>query len=515
MTQREKFIALLIILFAWTAFLFSDAIFSAREENTIPPSSTKHLVLDTSLKKGGTSTEEHSSASEFESQIEKLDTQNELSQLTKTVAENVGNGLESAKMKIKDINNSIKDLDLLEKIYQKDESPDVLKVLLQKLVADYQFDKAKAYIADINIFDDKSVDAKTYIYTYINSLSITDNNSMDKFMTFIDQMRYKSMIWSDDYIFYQWLAKLWKKDYEWANTLFTQIRSPIYTNFVTQINDAIEKFNKQQWVPWYYKDSLISLVALKNWYFSLANKLAVSSVLQNWEYILPNQILAYSNFLTNDREKSIENFYELVEIDSENQDKYNFYIWVSHYRAGEYNESIWILAQLLNNSTYKTDAYRYLLLNYEALEDETKMVQVRQKLLGQDDLQESDFKTFYDYVFYKPFAQDSKYTVYSKYKQLSYDFVSICYENLGEQNDTCLYWEVWLDVANESRHDVQNGLLYLAENYPQAHIFQALGDYYKSQNSDDKAKTYYLKAASLSDNISQKNIIEDKLISDF
>jgi hypothetical protein len=54
---------------------------------------------------------------------------------------------------------------------------------------------------------------------------------------------------------------------------------------------------------------------MKNGYFSLANKLAISSVLQNPEYVLPHQILAYSNFLTNNREKSVENFYDLIELD--------------------------------------------------------------------------------------------------------------------------------------------------------------------------------------------------------
>jgi hypothetical protein len=218
--------------------------------------------------------------------------------------------------------------------------------------------------------------------------------------------------------------------------------------------------------------------------------------------------------LTNNREKSVENFYDLIELDWENQDKYNFYIWAAYYRWWDNQKSILVLSQLLDSPEYKTDAYRYLLLNYQKLEDEQKMVQVRQKLLWQDDLVESDFKSFYDIVFYKPFATDSKYTIYNKYKQLSYDLVSVCYENLWKQNNTCLYGEVWLDVVNESRQDVENSLLYLAENYPQADIFQALWDYYTSQNLDDKAKTYYLQAVSLVDDISQKTIIENKLISE-
>jgi adenine-specific DNA methylase len=148
--------------------------------------------------------------------------------------------------------------------------------------------------------------------------------------------------------------------------------------------------------------------------------------------------LAYSNFLTNNREKSVENFYDLIELDWENQDKYNFYIWAAYYRWGNHKESILILSQLLDSPEYKTDAYRYLLLNYQELEDEQKMVQIRQKLLWQDDLLESDFKSFYDIIFYEPFSTDSKYTIYNKYKQLSYDFVSVCYEDLWQKNDTCL-----------------------------------------------------------------------------
>jgi lipopolysaccharide biosynthesis regulator YciM len=71
---------------------------------------------------------------------------------------------------------------------------------------------------------------------------------------------------------------------------------------------------------------------MKNGYFSLANKLAVGSALENPEYVLPYQVLAYSNFMTNDRDKAVDNFYDLVELDNENQDKYNFYIGASYYR---------------------------------------------------------------------------------------------------------------------------------------------------------------------------------------
>lgn len=512
MSKKEKLIVSLVILFIRTAFLFTDAFFSAKQKSKIiDQTQIAQNITNTTIKK--TILPEISEIHEVAWEIQDTD-DTELTKFTKTISENIEKGLDWAKLKIDDIKNEVRDLDILEKIYQKDNNPDILKILLDKLVEDFQFDKAKEYIWNINIFEDKTVDIKTYIYTYINWLSILDDDGMTKFMSFIDQIRYKSLIDSDDYVFYQWLAKIWAKDYKWANILFSQIESSKYSDFISQINNSIQKFDNQKWVPSYYKDSLIWLVMMKNWYFSVANKLALSSILQDEDYILPHQIMAYSNFLTNNREKSIENFYDLVKLDYENQDKYNFYIWVSNYRWWNYQESIWILSQLLNNSEYKTDAYRYLLLNYIQLNDEEKKVQVRQKLLGQNDLQQSDFKNFYDIVFYEPFSTNSKYTIYNKYRQLSYDFVSMCYENLWQNNDTCLYGEVWLDLVNESREDVENGLLYLSENYPQADIFQALWDYYKSKHLDEKSKTYYIKAASLTDNISQKDIIEQKLISE-
>ena len=508
--NKENLLILLIILLSRTSFLFTDAFFSNKSKNVEMPTNivaTNTTNLDV--------VDIHSSASDSLNQkfIEKpiIEIQDPEIHYQKIEQENKEEGFDINNLNLKDIWNNLNNIDMLEKIYNKTKSNDVLKILVDKLLLDYQFEKAKSYIWDIDILKNSTVDAKSYFYTQLNTLSISDPNSMVKFMSFVDQMKYKSLISSDDYLFYQGLAKVWAKDYLWANSIFQQVQSPIYKSFTSQINDSITKFNNQKWAPVYYNDSLISLVLMKNGYFSIANKLAVDAILQNKEYILPYQILAYSNFLTNNREKAIENFYELNSLDIENKDKYNFYIWISQYWLWEYQKSILTLSQLTSNLTYKVDIYRYLLLNYDILQNEEKIVQILQKLLGQNNIGESDFKTFYDIVFYKPFAKNSNYNIYKKYKQMSYDYISVCYEKFGESNDTCLYWEIWLDIVNDTLQDVENNLLYLAEKYPQSHIFQALWDYYRNNNLDEKAKTYYLKAISLTENISQKNLIEQNL----
>ena len=205
--------------------------------------------------------------------------------------ENKEEKLDFKEISLKDIWGSLDGIEILEKLYVKTKTSDVLKVLVDKLLLDYQFEKAKFYLADLDMLKNSIIWARSYFYTQINTLSITDPQSMNKFVNLVDQMKYRSMISVDDHLFYQWLAKIWNKEYDSVVEVFKQIQSPIYKNIISQIEDTIVKFNNQKGAPAYYKDSLIALVMMKNWYFSIANKLAVESLLQNKDYILPYQIL--------------------------------------------------------------------------------------------------------------------------------------------------------------------------------------------------------------------------------
>jgi tetratricopeptide (TPR) repeat protein len=216
--------------------------------------------------------------------------------------------------------------------------------------------------------------------------------------------------------------------------------------------------------------------------------------------------------LTKNREKAIEYFYQLSSLDLEQKSKCDFYIWISYYRLWKYEKSISTLNQLISNDVYKSDVFRYLLLNYEKLWDTNKMIQVWQKQLWTYNLRENDFKMFFDFVFYTPFSMDEKFTIFLNYKQMAYDFVTTCYDKFGSKNDTCIYGEVWLDLANWDFVSAKSNLIYLSEKYPQANIFKALWDYYKKINEIWKAKDYYIKAASITNSPAQKMKLESILI---
>lgn len=406
---------------------------------------------------------------------------------------------------------SYDDVATLQKIYEKNPNPTTLNLLVSKLIQWYQFGLAREYLANINIFQEPNVSIKDYIYVYINTLSITDTSSIQRFKTFIDDAKNNYYISNDDYLFYKWLSDIWTSNYNIAMSWFSSISSPVYKQFISQFSWALSNFSVQQGVPLYYKDALVALVCLKNWYFALANKLAVQSSLQNDEYILPYQILSYSNFLTQDREKSINYFYKLSSLDSDDYEKYNFYIWIAYYRYGNYEKSIAALIPLIN-SVYKEDAYRYLLLDYEKIWDKNKMIQVWQKQLWTMHLKSSDFRYFFDKFFFDPFSNGENFKFYREYKQMAYDFIAACYEKLWENNDTCIYGNVWLDIANSNRNSARDNLIYLSQNYPQASIYQALWNYYKIIWNTKQAKTYFLKAVAMSQNPTQKNLIESSLL---
>ena len=87
------------------------------------------------------------------------------------------------------------------------------------------------------------------------------------------------------------------------------------------------------------------------------------ALLKNKNYILPYQVLAYTNFLTHNRESAKDYFLKLADFDTSNASLYKFLIGVSYYRYGDYEQSIIYLSQV-TDSHLKIDVYRYMLLCY-------------------------------------------------------------------------------------------------------------------------------------------------------
>ena len=425
-----------------------------------------------------------------------------------------------------DTDSIAEDINILKTLYNKQHDAQLLYILIQKLAQNYQFDEAKLYADEIiQTSGLQNIDIHIYLQSYLNSseISVLKLSSIEKVKPVIEEARLRWLLSTDDYRFYQLLVALWYRDYSTAETLLKQIDSPRYSTFVDHMNHIWGAVAQQRDMPSYYQDALISLNLLKHGYFSLAKKISLDVLKEDDSYILPYQILAYAHFLTNNWDTAIEYLLKLENYDPHNEYLYKFLLGVSYHRLGKYEQSVIQFSQIeqavlddntdgFNPRAVLTDSYRYLLLNYQELQDSERMLSIWKKLLGQPQLEKSDFYVYFYEVLFRPFVEGENYSLYRADPQLAKDFVDRCETTLvDEDEDVCSYGDAGLLMLMGYHQEAKNKLLYIAKNYPQSYIFHSLGDFYAQQNDLDKAKKYYIKAISMPHNNYEESVLKNKL----
>lgn len=316
------------------------------------------------------------------------------------------------------------DLHVLEYLYTKNKNPELLQPLVEKFIQYYQFDKANQYltllVAEEGDYFKLKMDPYQVIYArfHDSSLGLDAANSLDEVFSLINDYQSRNLITADDAMFYKGLKSLRAYDYQTATAAFGKVTGQRYQDFTSAYEVALSNFVKIKNPPAYYRDALVSLALLKNGYFSFAKRLALRAVMQNEEYILPYQVLAYTNFLMNNREAAKEYFLKLADFDTTNAFLYKFLIGICHYRNGDYEQSIIYLNQVTDPGL-QIDVYRYMLLGYIQSEDTDNMIRMRHNLLGEASLQPSDFALFFDQMFYLPFRSGKPFALYFDTPQLA------------------------------------------------------------------------------------------------
>lgn len=409
------------------------------------------------------------------------------------------------------------DLNVLEYLYTKNKNSDLLQPLVEKFLQYYQFDKANQYLELLvqNEWDyfTLKIDPRQVIYTrfHDSSLGLDSANSLDEVFTLVEEYRARNLITADDEMFYKGLKSLWIYDYETATAAFGKVTDSRYKDFKASYESALANYVKIKNPPIYYRDGLVALTLLKNGYFSFAKRLALRALLTNKDYVLPYQVLAYANFLTHNREAAKDYFLKLADFDTDNAFLYKFLIGICYYRYGEYEQSILYLNQVTDPGL-QIDVYRYMLLWYIQGEDTTNMIRISQNILGQSDLQSSDFALFFDQMFYIPFRTWKPFELYFDTPQLADLYLGKCSTIFsGSQADVCTYGEVWLQLAKQNLSWIGQKLLTLTQNYHQSHLYHLLGDYYSSLKQYTLAKDNYIKALSISDTQAEQSILQAKI----
>lgn len=304
--------------------------------------------------------------------------------------------------------------------------------------------------------------------------------------------------------------KLRYRDYPGALQARKDIISPEYTDAIKSFQKAILSYKADKAIPAYYQDGLVALACLKNGYFTIARRIALQIVMQDPNYILPYQILAYSHFLTNNRDTAIQYFLKLADIDESNSMMYKFLIGVSLYRNNDSKSALLYLNQV-NIPKLTTDVYRYQILSDLQIQDEGNLLSTRQNLLGQADLESNDFYEYFYNVLYKGyFSQDT--SRYTNNPLIADKMIENCEALLSGGNmDICTYGKVGKAAITKTLSTEESDLIHLASTYHQSYMYHLLGDYYQNILDTQKEKEAYTQALSFSHDPEEVTLLKDKI----
>ncbi len=476
--NNKKKTLLLVFLISRLGFIFFDGVFN--KEKT-----AENIVYFKNMGVTYKETKQHNAAPKE----------------NKEISDNIAEKIQKQK-------NYAQDIKTLQYIYEQEKSPEIIKEIIKKHAQNYNFNEARKNI-EILQKNSVSIDKDLFFYIYLNSnnINVTHKESIKNILPILDEAVQNWSIWKDTYLFYWWLVEIRNRNYNKALEQWKQVTKEEYLPIIVSFQKAIKSYNPSKAIPWYYQDGLVALAALKNGYFTIARKIALDTILQDENYILPYQVLSYAHFLTNNRDTAIEYFLKLANFDKKNTETYQFLIGVSYYRKKDYTSSILYLSQNKSEKN-KTDTLRYLLVNYLEIDENEKAITSWQKLLGQSDIKNSDFFFYFYHTFYKSYFSQN-FDIYKQNQQLSNLFIQECEKKLWIDNDVCIYWRIWAEVVNNTLSPSNKAeLITLSQTYNQSYLYHILWDMTKG----DEAKERYAKTIWTSKDSREIEFVQKKLL---
>ena len=403
--------------------------------------------------------------------------------------------------------------EFLQKVFEQTKDRDVMNLIVETYLNEYQFAKAKKFIEELSDEYRKELKPSLNLRVAFNSFSLSSKTISESLNSILQDYISKNEISTEDQNRYLWVIALINRNYDRFFEISAWFTSEKNKAFASKLQWYKDQIAKQMWMPEYYFDTLVSLELFNQWLFQPAKVLALYSLQQNSNYILPHQVLAYANFLTNSRDTSVEYMKKLVDLDPNNAEKYRFLIWVAFYRDEKYEQSV-VMLSMIKDENLRLDTQRYLINDYLKLDQKNKLISSWNKLLWSENLVASDFYTYFYETFFHPYSNWEEFELYAYDTELANKMLRVCSITLeNEEKAVCTYWTIGRNIAMWQFDWLEQYLLDLVAEYPQWYLYQALWDYYIQQWDLEKAKVYLIKAISLTQNKSERSQIK-KLLQD-
>ena len=337
--------------------------------------------------------------------------------------------------------------EFLWKVFQQTKDKEVMNLIVETYLNEYQFVKAKKFIEDLPDEYYKELKPSLDLRVAFNSFSLSSKTITENLNSLVQFYSSKNELSNEDKNRYLWVISLIDRNYNKFFEISAWFTSEKNKSFASKLQWYKDQISKQMWMPEYYFDTLVSLELFNQWLFQPAKVLALYSLQQNSDYILPYQVLAYANFLTNSRDTSVEYLKKLVDLDPNNAEKYRFLIWVAYYRNEKYEQSV-VMLSMIKDEKLRLDTQRYLINNYLKLNQKNKLISSWNKLLWSENLVASDFYTYFYETFFHPYSQWEEFQLYAFDTELANKMLRVCSITLQDEERTvCTYGTIGKSVA--------------------------------------------------------------------
>jgi tetratricopeptide (TPR) repeat protein len=330
-----------------------------------------------------------------------------------------------------------------------------------------------------------------YLYIKFQNTNFFDQKQVNTLKSIVSWF-YKEWILSlDDLTFYNFLIDLLSN---WdtskleivLNSLIKDIKNPVYKNILYSFKKDLEVYKNNPGAPLYYFKALVALDLLKYWYFWIAKNIAESVYIEDSDYVLPKQILAYSYFYMGNYKQALKYFHELKD-DVDNDNEYNFFIWISYYWLGDYRNALLYLAEVKKDFSYYLDVLRYEFLIYKKIKDTDKIIDVISSMLKYK-LSYVDYYNIFKYLLF-----DCS-NCYKENLKLLVNLLKKCYKDTDSSTEyVCWYGKANLFYKSWKEKYAIKYFELLTKYFQDSYIYDILGKYYENKKNIKKARYYYLK----------------------
>lgn len=412
-----------------------------------------------------------------------------------------------------DMNASVLSSEELAKQYAATNDPQIGIQYITKLSKEFQYKQAYTELMKLDSTTIKTMNPHLVLRIFFNSdLIVPRTQNLTLIENMVGEMSANKLITTQETQWYKWLVTLLKWD---QKTFLSNL--PVFEKNDTSdiqgvVNDIRVKVRQStQWhdMPIYYTDGLLALSLFQYGYPYLAQQLSLQLLINQPNYILPKQILAYSHMILHEWSQAQSYFLQLIADDKKNTATYQFFAGVCSYWLEKYTDAIIYLNQIPTQNIL-SDAIRYKILSYIAIQDRTNTAKQMKYLLWQNDINNSDMMLIREQTVFKPYMAGTDYYILAKDSSIIDLYIERC-KNEKFEETICKIWQVAKETTLRTTTYNDTYLTGILSDFPRSYLYYILGEYYLKNNKPTEAQKALISAFSLSTDPIIKNKITTKM----